>query len=437
MKESDPPNTNLDKLHAIEADIATGKFHKAAAALNALSIDSATDARIYLTAAMLARAAKNPRQEILSLQRAIAVAPRWLPAQVELAKVLSLVGHHADALAVIHQAVVLEPHEINVLEAAASIANAAGDFVTAQGYLQTALEIRPDDRQIPLALAVSLAKQSRFDQAEMHLRRVLDKNPDDPFALGWLGTCLIGLDRKDEAATVLAHGMALVPKNDSLRFHLAIARGETPRTQPKELMREFFDGYASQFEQHLVGKLKYRVPIRVAEIILNARQDRDISVLDLGCGTGLLGAYLGRIKGAFVGVDVSVKMVEQAVRYDVYTDLHQADLLEELQRTAPGSFDYITANDVFIYVGDLAEIIPASFVALRSGGAMIFSCETASDAEAALVLRPSKRYAHSSQSIEALCRDAGFSRWAIELIDLRLDEGAIPVAGFITVAHKD
>ncbi|QBB71253.1 tetratricopeptide repeat protein [Pseudolysobacter antarcticus] len=436
MTEADTPDTNLVKLRSIEADIATGKFSEAAAALNALSIASPTDARIYLTAAILARAAKNPRQEILSLQHAIAAAPRWLPAQIELARVLSREGQHAQAIAVIHQAAVLEPREINVLEAAVAIANAAGDFVAAQGYLQTALELRPDDTQITSALAVSLAKQSYFEQAEIHLRRVLDKNPDDPFALGWLGTCLIGLGRKDEAATFLAHGAALVPENESLRFYLAIARGETPRTQPKELMREFFDGYASQFDQHLVGKLKYRVPIKVAEIILKARQDRDISVLDLGCGTGLLGAYLGRIKGAFVGVDVSVKMIEQAVRYDVYTDLRQADLLEELQRTSPGSFDYITANDVFIYVGDLCEIIPASFVALRSGGTMIFSCETASDDEGALVLRPSKRYAHSRRSIEALCRDAGFSRCVIEPIDLRLDEGTIPVAGFIAVAHK-
>lgn len=436
MTQADTPDTNLAKLRAIELDIAAGKFHEAAAALNTLSFESPPDARIYLTAAMLARAVKNPRQEILSLQRAIAVAPRWLPAQIELAGALSREGQHAHAIAIIDQAVALEPREMGVLEAAVAIKNAAGDFVAAQGYLQTALELRPDNMQVASALAVSLAKQSRFAEAEIHLRRVLDKNPDDPFALGWLGTCLIGLNRKDEAAIVLAHGVALVPENDSLRFYLAIARGETPRTQPKELMREFFDGYASQFDQHLLGKLKYRVPIKVAEIILKARPDRAISVLDLGCGTGLLGAYLGRIKGAFVGVDVSLKMIEQAVRYDVYTDLRQADLLEELQRTLSGSFDYITANDVFIYVGDLSEIIPASFAALGRGGAMIFSCETAGDAEGALVLRPSKRYAHSRESIETLCRDAGFVTCAIEAIDLRLEDGTIPVAGFIAVARK-
>jgi len=436
MTQADTPDTNLVKLRSIEADIGAGKFREAAAALNALSMDSPQDARIYLAAALLARAAKNPRQEVLSLQRAIALVPRWLLPKIELARVLSREGQYAEAIAIIDQAVALEPREISLLEAAVAITNAAGAFVAAQGYLQTALALRPDDMQITSALSVSLAKQSHFDEAEIHLRRVLGKNPDDPFALGWLGTCLIGLDRKDEAATVLAHGVALVPENDSLRFYLAIARGETPRTQPKELMQEFFDGYASQFDQHLVGKLKYRVPIKVAEIILKARSDRDISVLDLGCGTGLLGAYLGRIKGAFVGVDVSVKMIEQAVRYDVYTDLREADLLEELQRTLPASFDYITANDVFIYVGDLSEIIPTSFTALRSGGAMIFSCEMASDAEGALVLRPSKRYAHSRDSIETLCRDSGFSRCVIEPIDLRLDEGTRPIAGFIAVAQK-
>ncbi len=111
-------------------------------------------------------------------------------------------------------------------------------------------------------------------------------------------------------------------------------------------------------------------------------------------------------------------------------------MLDELRRISPDSFEYVTANDVFIYVGDLSEIIPAAFQILHNGGAMIFSCETADTAEGALVLRSSKRYAHSRESIDILCRDAGFSSCSFEMIELRFDGGNVPIAGFIAVAQK-
>ncbi|HSC09693.1 MAG TPA: methyltransferase, partial [Rhodanobacteraceae bacterium] len=139
---------------------------------------------------------------------------------------------------------------------------------------------------------------------------------------------------------------------------------------------------------------------------------------------------------AFVGVDLSPKMIEQARNHAIYTDLRQADLLDELRATAEGSYDYITANDVFIYVGELSEVIPAAFKAIRNGGRLIFTCEMAQESEPALVLRRSKRYAHTVSSIEALCRSAGFSSCTIEKVDLRF-ERKVPIEGFIAIAGKN
>ena len=308
----------------------------------------------------------------------------------------------------------LSPQDLKTLEIAIAIANAAGDEATALRHLQSAHALRPSDPAISVALGVALGKQARYAEAEGHWRHALAANPDDPFTLAWLGMCLIGLARKDEARAVLEHADAQLPGNPTLQFYLALARGETPRTQPGALTQGLFDDYAGRFDVELVGRLRYRVPRRVAEIVLGRATGRNISVLDLGCGTGLLGAYLGRISGPFVGVDLSGKMIEQARRHGIYTELRQADLQEELLRTAPESFDYVTANDVFIYVGDISAVIPAAFNAIRSGGALIFSCETADESEGALVLRASKRYAHSRSSVERLCREAGFTRCAVE-----------------------
>ncbi len=428
-------DTTLAQLRAIEADIRAGRLGEAAAALNALSAAAPLDPRVYVTGAVLARAAGNPRYEMVSLQRALALAPDSPRVHAALAKAFSREGRHADALAAANRAVELAPRDVPTLEIAVAIATAAGDEPTALRHLQGAHALRPEDRAIGVALGVALGKQGRYAEAEVHWRRARAANPDDPFTLAWLGTCLIGQDRKDEARAVLEHADALLPGNPTLQFYLAIARGETPRTQPGALTQGLFDEYARRFDVELVGRLKYRVPRRVAEILLARVPDRRTSVLDLGCGTGLLGAYLGRIDGPFVGVDLSAGMIEQATRHGIYTDLRQGDLLDELRRTAPASFDHVTANDVFIYVGDLSAVIPAAFRVVRPGGALIFSCESADESEGALVLRPSKRYAHSAASVERLCREAGFARCALESLELRLD-ASVPVAGFIAVAEK-
>lgn len=222
---------------------------------------------------------------------------------------------------------------------------------------------------------------------------------------------------------------------DVRRFREAVARGETPRTQPAALVAELFDGLAERFEKHLVGRLQYHVPHRVADIVLDRCPQRRLDLLDLGCGTGLLGLCLGRLDGMLVGVDLSARMLDQAAPLAIYGELRQGDALAELRHTPMERYDCIAACDVFIYVGDLSDLVPAAFRALRPGGALIFSCEEAHADEGALRLRTSGRYAHSRESIASQCRDAGFAACTFEDIVLRL-EADRPIAGYIATAEK-
>ena len=230
-------------------------------------------------------------------------------------------------------------------------------------------------------------------------------------------------------------GQSDQPDEDVRRFREAVARGETPRAQPAALVAELFDGLAERFEKHLVGRLQYRVPHRVADILLGRHPQRRLDLLDLGCGTGLLGLCLGRLDGDLVGVDLSARMLDQAVPLGLYAELRQGDALAELRDTQAARYDCIAACDVFIYVGDLCEIIPAAFRALRPGGMLIFSCEETRADEGALRLRASGRYAHSRASIASLCREAGFADCTFEDIVLRLEADS-PIAGYIATAEK-
>jgi len=430
-----PSDPNLIQLREIEQDLRAGNLAAASAGLRALTSRSPLDGRAQLLAARLARAQNQPAAEIGALTRALELAPNSSSVRCELAKALSRQGQHDKAAEAIELAVERAPGDMHVLEVGVAIAEAAGQLAAAQRYLEAALQLQPANLAVRKSLARCLTRRSRHAQAEPLWRQILLDLPDDPFALRWLGACLIGLGQRQEAIGILERAFELLPHDAGVQFHLAIARGETPPSAPARMSEELFDTYAARFDAQLVGGLKYRVPKHVADAIVERHPDRNISILDLGCGTGLLGVYLGKIAGDFIGVDVSARMLEQAARHDIYSELRKGDLLAALRAVAPGSFDYVTANDVFVYVGDLAQVIPASFAALRPQGSLIFSCETANDSEGDLVLRPSQRYAHSPASVTALCRNAGFASCTIQPVQLRL-EHKVPIAGFIAFARK-
>lgn len=423
----------LARLLAVEASIRARDLARAGSLLDAVLAAAPNDVRASLVEATLARALNEQQHEIAALRRAAALTPRWVVPQLELGRALARANAHEDAVEAVDKAVELAPNDLAVLEAAVAVANQAGNYSSAERHLRAASALRPD-AQITRALAVCLFNSARYADAAALYRELFEHGAHDPVDLASLGECLIQLHRYDEAADALEHALERLPGNATIRFNLALARGETPSTQPNEMTRALFDDYSKRFDKHLVGALKYRVPKRVAEMLRERHPDLRIDVLDLGCGTGLTGVYLGGVKGSLVGVDLSAGMIEQARRHAIYTRFVHDDLRAELQRSAADSYDCVIANDVFIYVGDIAEIVADCFRVLRRGGQLIFSCETAADDGRGFVLRPSKRYAHSRAYIERLCREAGCAQLAFEDIDLRQEkQTAIP--GFIAVAE--
>lgn len=432
---STTPDPLRARLAAVEAQIRAGELKQAAATLDDLRAIAPGDARICLVEATLARAQRDLNREIAMLERAVNLAPRWPVAHAELARALSRHDRHEGALAAIGKAVEFAPMDMSILELAVAIANRAGIYAKAENHLRTALALRPADASIQRALADCLYMMQRYAEAEAVYRRLREASPGSVGLLVQSGQCLIELDRKHEAAEVLAQASALAPDDPIIRFHLSRARGEMPGAMPSRIVQALFDDYAGRFDKHLAGGLKYRVPRRVAEIVRTRHPERNVDVLDLGCGTGLTGVYLGGVGGTLVGVDLSAGMIERARQHGIYTRLRHGDLRDELRDSAASSYDYVIANDVFIYVGDLTEVIPAAYRALRAGGALIFSCELAGLDEGDLHLRASMRYAHAQHHVEGLCRAAGFAGVAVEHLDLRT-EHETPVAGFIVVAER-
>lgn len=200
----------------------------------------------------------------------------------------------------------------------------------------------------------------------------------------------------------LKNTLAFKPDSGEARHLINALTGNTTNAPPTGYVEKLFDHYAGNFEKSLVGKLNYKTPRMLTEIIRKHSQKSLLGcVLDLGCGTGLIGKELGKYCNNLHGVDLSKPMLDQAKKKNIYHKLSHYNLTEYLS-TEILNFDYFIAADVFVYIGELLEIF--RLIRFRNGknGRLVFSTEhTEKDG---YYLENSGRYSHSRNYIDSLCR---------------------------------
>lgn len=432
MTTSDP---FVKRLQTIQHLISSGKLSEAADRLNGAVKSAPRDPRVYLLGSRLAEAAGNAQGAQDTLRKAVKFAPDWSPGVVELAFLLARQNQFKEALEFAERAVRLDGDNHEVLARVIDVAHRAQNFPLALQWLERAAKVDPSSVLIKRLIARDLRITGEHAKAMAAYGELIAADPSDSEAL--LGRVQTALATGDKAQAVKDGEalLALHPGNEEITFWVDVARGRTPARQPASMVRTIYDGFADLYDQHVVASLKYQLPREAARKITERYPTLALNVLDLGSGTGLLGASLGRINGAMVGVEISPRMIAMAARHNVYDKFHNVDLLEALEATPENLYDVIAALDVFIYAGDMKRAIPDAFRILKAGGHFIFSCETAQEDEADLVLRPTQRYAHKASHIESLCKAAGFVDIAVERQSLRF-ENSLPVAGFLVTAKK-
>jgi predicted TPR repeat methyltransferase len=295
---------------------------------------------------------------------------------------------------------------------------------------ERALAIKPELAEAWLGRGSILNLMGRHDEALPAYDKALAIEPD--LAESWLGraSALQELQRLEEA--VLAYRRARESGCDAefIQCTLASLGAEAaPRRAPRSLVIDLYDRYADQYDQHVAGALKYRTPELLFDAIACSVPTSELDILDLGCGTGLLGARLRARARTLTGVDVSANMLEVARRRKIYDKLVRDDLVDFL-RTCSDEFDIAAAADVFVYIGDLSEVFQAVRTRLRPGGFFCFSVEAGGDED--FVLGTNLRYAHSAAYLRKLAEDHGFTPEAIESSVIRHDSGA-QVLGHLAV----
>ena len=217
---------------------------------------------------------------------------------------------------------------------------------------------------------------------------------------------------------------------------LSAVNGEPVRSVPAGYSRQLFNWYAPKFDRMLAGALKYRAPEDLVALLAEAKPEtRAFSrLLDLGCGTGLVGEAL--IKHYAIarkaGVDIAEKMIDVSREKGIYDDLIHGDAADVLAATTE-TFDLIAAIDLFIYVGDLAALMPLIAGALAPGGVFAYSIEVLGEGKYKLLR--TGRFAHSVKYVEDLARAAGLVPLASRPVVLRLENSA-DVSGRIGLLQR-
>jgi predicted TPR repeat methyltransferase len=222
----------------------------------------------------------------------------------------------------------------------------------------------------------------------------------------------------------------LLASDDEQPPELDGLRGGVPPVMPPDEVVTLFDDMAPRFDALLVGELEYRVPERLRAALDLAAPDRRFDrALDLGCGTGLMGAQLRPRVDLLDGVDLSSRMLEAADARGVYDGLHRVEVVEYLIET-PVRYDLIVATDVLIYIGDLTPLFTAMRAALAGGG--LFGCSIEDHDGVDVCRAATGRYQHSRGYIERLAAAHDLDVLAFTPTEIRLEAGAF-ISGWVFV----
>jgi len=277
----------------------------------------------------------------------------------------------------------------------------------------------------------------RGQQIARHAFPVSSKN-HDAFARAYQrGLAAEKKGRLDEAAAAFAEALRLDPEDHggvSIRL-AAIGRGGTPAKAPAAHVATLFDQHAGEFDEMLVEKLGYSVPMLLREKLRSHGLGPWSGMLDLGCGTGLTGASLADMAGEITGVDLSEGMLQEASEREVYSALYLGDVVAFLNETESGAWDLLTATDVLPYLGALAEFFQGAARALKRGGVLAISVETLPAMNQDYMVGPNYRFAHRESYLHALSQRAAFEMLECTPVTLRHDKGA-PVPGLLLLARR-
>ncbi|OIR11485.1 ubiquinone biosynthesis O-methyltransferase [mine drainage metagenome] len=345
-------------------------------------------------------------------------------------------GLAAASIEALNHAIAIDPGKYFYWTNLGAAFEANQEHARAEQCYRVAMDLDPDSPDAYYLLAALCLQQQRFDEARHFNHRGIVAAPADSTSKLMRGQAYYELGRTDDAIALFEDWLRNEPHNAVAAHLLAAYRGrQVPHQCSSEYVEQTFDAFAKTFE-NVLGRLKYSGPRLVQEHL--AALDipaAGLRVLDLGCGTGLVGEVLQPHARELVGVDLSRAMLDQAAAKHLYRQLHRSGIVEFL-RASHDRYDLVACMDTLTYFGKLEEVFTLIRRNLEPGGLLLFSTEKLSGAyECDYRLNVSGRYSHHQDYLAAVLDAAGFAIGKMADVAIRNESGC-PIEGQFVCASR-
>lgn len=282
-----------------------------------------------------------------------------------------------------------------------------GNMLYQQNRLSEALEeyraaviIDPESAPVSNNIGVILKDLQQYEDALGLFFNAMVRDPaKEEYALNTAETLvLLYRQDKDTAVKVAENWLKNMPNNVFAQHVSASFKGE--KIENNQIFAEkLFDNFADNYEL-VLKKINYSLPRRLHDLAGNVKG----TIVDLGCGSGLVGQALKNAQNQIIGVDVSRNMLHLAAQKGVYKQLIKGDIVafcqKKLNEIKP---DLIVAADVLGYIGNLSPL----FAALK-GQKICFSIEVLTE-DGDYKLNDAGRYLYNEAYIANLLQQNGFT----------------------------
>jgi tetratricopeptide (TPR) repeat protein len=288
-----------------------GRLENALAAFNRAITEASDPAPIHELRADVRMRLDDPAGAARDAAEAVILDPMRTSAKAVLGVAMIELGCLDDACACLAEAVAADPRNPEYRKALAVAQERRGEGKAAAATLESGIALTPAHVGLRNAAIVLALREREFERAADLASAARRDGVVDACTFGMLGHTLSSLGRHADAAQAYDEALKLGPEDPYVR-HLVAASGYRVGADraPVDYVRTVFDGYAGRFEEHLIN-LGYRVPGLIRRAFLSLLPIENAipgptRVLDLGCGTGLVGVVLADLPvGPFTGVDLS------------------------------------------------------------------------------------------------------------------------------------
>lgn len=338
------------------------------------------------------------------IAQAIAANDQMPAFHYNLAIVLKARGQLREAAASYERAIALKPDHADAHNNLGNVWKMLGQHDKARASFERALRFKPGNADTLYSIGVLCRDAGDRDEAACHFQNCLAQDPDDSRGAGML----------------LAH----------------LGRRDAPEQTPQAQLQKIYDVRAQFWDRE-----RYFGHALVADAVKARAPQAKLDILDIGCGTGLVGALVRPLAGRLDGVDLSPAMLAKARDKNVYDGLYDADVISFLSEHK-GRYDAILGAATLIHFGDLGALFHAAALSLRNQGLFIFTLfpdDTGPDFAVARDDRLAQNgcFSHSPAYVEHLASQSGFSVRALEKVIHEYDQDNNPIPGLLVMLRRD